>query len=151
MADLSLMRATRWTLARIWLFGIPAALTAVVGYLLFWVPFQATDRVVRLFRAAHTEVSSYKLLVGIVIYTLWVSLVAAVAGLVAGPLVGFALVMLVPAVGMVGLTIRERWRGFWADARRFFLLRSRSEQVRSLHDDQAKLARGLKAMYDQML
>ncbi|MCZ6707931.1 MAG: lysophospholipid acyltransferase family protein, partial [Chloroflexi bacterium] len=111
-ADLSLMRATRWTLARIWLFGIPAALIAVVGYLSFWVPFQATDRVVRLFRADHTEVSSYKLLVGIVIYTLWVSLVAAVAGLVAGPLVGFALVMLAPAVGIVGLAIRERWRGF---------------------------------------
>ena len=118
---------------------------------MFWVPFQATRRTVGLFRTDPDQLSTYKLLVGIAIYTLWVLLVVAVAGLVAGPLVGLAVLLLMPTVGMVGLTIRERWRGFWADARRFFLLRSRGEQVRSLHDHQAKLAQRLKALYDEML
>ncbi len=150
-ADVSLKRATRWTLARIPLFAIPATLTAVVGYLLFWVPYQATGRIVGLFRTDPGQLSTYKLLVGIATYALWVLLVAAVAGLVAGALVGLAILPLMPTVGMVGLTIRERWRGLWADARRFFLLQSRGKQVRSLHDHQAKLAQRLKALYDETL
>lgn len=133
-ADVSLKRATRWTIARIPLFAIPATLTAVVGYLSFWVPYQATGRIVGLFRTGPEQLSTYKLLVGIATYTLWVLLVAAVAGLVVGSLVGLVILPLMPTVGMVGLTIRERWRGLWADARRFFLLRSRGKQVRSLHD-----------------
>jgi hypothetical protein len=50
---------------------------------------------------------------------------------------------------MTGLTVRERWRGSWEDARRFLLLRSRRDLVTTLQAEQADLAARLQRLYDR--
>ncbi|MDH4046301.1 MAG: hypothetical protein OEW06_17775 [Gemmatimonadota bacterium] len=42
-------------------------------------------------------------------------------------------------MGMLGLVVRERWRGAWDDARRFLLLRSRRDLVAQLGDERHAL------------
>jgi hypothetical protein len=49
---------------------------------------------------------------------------------------------------MVGLVLRDRWRGAWSDARRFFLLRSRRDLVTVLQAEQRDLAERLQALYE---
>jgi hypothetical protein len=47
---------------------------------------------------------------------------------------------------MVGLVVRERWRGAWHDAQRFFLLRSRGRLVAQLRDERHQLGARLDAL-----
>jgi len=76
-------------------------------------------------------------------------LLAVVAGFSQGPSAVLAVLLVVPVVGMAGLVIRERWRGAWIDARRFFLLRSRQDLVATLRDRQRELAERFKLLYEE--
>jgi len=85
------------------------------------------------------ERSTWKLLVGIGAYATWAAAVT-VAGAVWFRLWGAAAVVVgMPVVGMVGLVVRERWRGAWRDVRRFFLLRSRRALVAQLREQRSAL------------
>jgi len=46
----------------------------------------------------------------------------------------------------LGLIVRERWRGAWADARRFFRLRSRHGLVTQLRKQRRALGTQLDAL-----
>jgi hypothetical protein len=95
------------------------------------------------------ERSSWKLLLGAAIYGVWLAVLALALGPWWGP-TGVATALLgAPTVGMTGLVIRERWRGAWSDARRFFLLRSRRDLVATLREQQRALAERLKALYQE--
>jgi hypothetical protein len=74
--------------------------------------------------------------------------VAALAAITWGPRAGLLALVGVPCVGMVGLVLRDRWRGAWSDARRFFLLRSRRDLVTVLQAEQRDLAERLQALYE---
>lgn len=148
-ADLGLGRALRWTVRRAHLLLPLAALVAVAGMTLFYPPYRATGWIVRRFSLKEDERSTWKLLVGIGVYGIWVAAVAAVAALAWGWRGVVCVLLGVPAVGMIGLAVRERWRGAWHDARRFFLLRSRRDLVSTLQAEQADLAARLQALYHQ--
>jgi hypothetical protein len=49
---------------------------------------------------------------------------------------------------VAGQRLRERWRGAWDDARRFFLVRSRPDLVRTLGRDQAEIFQEIRALFD---
>ena len=82
-------------------------------------------------------------------YVSWVLALAALAGFVRGAIGGLATLALAPTIGMIGLVIRERWRGAWNEARRFFLLRSRRDLVATLRERQHALAERLKSLYQE--
>jgi glycerol-3-phosphate O-acyltransferase/dihydroxyacetone phosphate acyltransferase len=137
----------RWAVRR-YLLVMPLALTlAAAGFVLFFPPYWLTGRVVARVRLDPDERSTWKLLLGGACYGLWVLALAGVAALVRGAVAGLATLALAPTIGMIGLVIRERWRGAWSEARRFFLLRSRRDLVSALRIRQHALAERLRALY----
>jgi len=148
-ADVGLTHGLFWGVRRMHLLMPLAILLAVAGVVAFWPPYRATGLVVDRVRLKPDEKSTWKLLVGIALYTLWVLLLAVLAALRWGLAGGLALLLGLPAVGMLGLTVRERWHGAWTDARRFFLLRSRGELVETLRQTQHDLGLRLQALYDR--
>jgi hypothetical protein len=84
--------------------------------------------------------STWKLLIGAVLYALWLLALTVVAGTTFGWLGAFLTMVSVPLVAMAGLTVRENWQHAWDDARRFFLLRSRGSLVAKLREEQKQLA-----------
>jgi hypothetical protein len=92
------------------------------------------------------------MLVGIGVYAGWVTAVAVGAAVTTaegawrGLVVGGAVLLGMPVIGMVGLVVRERWRGAWRDAQRFFLLRSRGRLVAQLRDERHQLGARLDAL-----
>jgi glycerol-3-phosphate O-acyltransferase/dihydroxyacetone phosphate acyltransferase len=138
-----------WGVRRIHLLLPLAILPAAAGFVAFWPPYRATGLVVDRVRLQPDEKSTWKLLVGIALYKLWLLLLVVLGVLWWGLAGGIALLLGIPAVGMLGLTVRERWRGAWSDARRFFLLRSRGELVETLRQTQHELGLRLQALYDR--
>lgn len=145
-ADVGTGTGIRWAARRVHLllpFGI---VLAVVGAAVFWVPYQLTGIVVNRLRLEQDVRSTWKLLIGVVLYALWLVLLVVAAGIAFGGLAAAMVATLVPAVAMSGLAVRERWRAAWDDARRFFLLRARHSMIESLRERQHLLASRLDAM-----
>lgn len=150
VTDLRLQQSLRWTLRRLYLLGPPSLAAAVVGLLLFWIPYRLTGVVAGRLPGTVDVRSTYKLLAGILFYGLWtLTLVATAAGLGGIAWAGGVLVV-VPATGVVGLWVRERWRGAWTDARKFVLLRSRRRLVDGLRQRQHELAQRLREVYQEL-
>jgi hypothetical protein len=156
-AEASGGRAIRWAAGKLYLLAPLALVAALAGFLAFYVPYRLTGMIVDRVRLKTDEKSTWKMLVGIGVYAVWVVAIAvAVAATGASdttgtmaatgggwwrPLaLGLGVLLVLPAVGMLGLVVRERWRGAWDDARRFFRLRSRADLVAQLRDERQALA-----------
>ena len=126
--------------------GLLAA-TWVVGWLLFWTPYRLTGLFVDRIQRPADQRSTYNLLVGIGVYAVWVLALAAAGAVTFNAWAGLGVLLGVPAVGMAGLVIRERWRGAWGDVRRFILLRTRRELVDTLRAAQRELGVRLDSLY----
>ena len=137
-----------WAVRRMHLLGIPAAILAVAGYLLFRIPYVITEMLARLGRPKADQVSTFQLMVGVPVYLLWGVGLCIAIGWRWGLWAGAAAVLLLPLVGFTGLWIRERWQTALGDIRRFFLMRSRRGQVTELKRGQADLAGQLKELYE---
>ncbi len=152
-ADLALdttgRTAVGWATLRIPLLLPPWVAVAAVGWLLFVVPYQLTGVVVDRFTLERDTRSSWKLLIGAALYTVWVVALAVVVGLWLGWWLAGVTVLLVPVIGLAGLLVRERWYGAWADVRRWALLRSRRRLVASLRQTQHELGRRLDDLFTQ--
>jgi 1-acyl-sn-glycerol-3-phosphate acyltransferase len=145
-ADVSARRGVRWSAGKLYLLAPFALVVAVVGWALFLVPYRVTGWIVDRVRLEVDERSTWKMLVGIGVYATWVGAVGAVSGAGRGALVGGVVLLGMPVIGMVGLVVRERWRGAWRDVRRFFLLRSRGRLVAQLRDERHQLGARLDAL-----
>jgi 1-acyl-sn-glycerol-3-phosphate acyltransferase len=149
VADVGASRGIWWGVRRAHLMGPLALALAAAGFLLFVVPYQVTGRLVASRRLEVDQVSTWKLLLGIAVYAGWLVLLAAAGAAIVGPVGAAAALLGVPAVGMLGLLVRERWRGAWSDARRFFLLRSRRDLLDSLRAAQRDLGARLQRAHDE--
>ena len=138
-----------WTLRRLPLLGPPIVLLAVLSAVVFWVPFQLTDRIVATIGPGEDQRSTYKVLVGALVHLFWILLLAGMAWRFMGPWVALAVMVILPVSGLVGQWVRERWRGAWSDARRYLLLRSRRELNRQLQAEQRTLADRLHQTYEE--
>ena len=147
VADVSLGRAAGWAARRVALVMPLAAAIAIAGVLLFWVPYRLTGFVVDRMQRPPDQRSTYKLLVGIVLYAVWVVALAALGAATLNLWAGLAVLVGAPALGMSGLIVRERWRGAGTDVRRFLLLRSRRTLVDALRAAQRDLGVRLNALY----
>jgi hypothetical protein len=119
-----------------------ALLTAVI----FWPPYKVTGLIVDRLPLKRDVRSTWKLLLGIVLYAIWLILLVWFMGAMLGWWAALASVVVIPGVAMAGLHVRENWRATWDDVRRFFLLRSRGDLVDRLREEQRDLATRLDAI-----
>ncbi len=147
-SDRSLRTAMRATFRNAILLGPPAFLAATAGGVIFYVPRQLTGTLADIASPEPDRRSTYQLLIGAGLYTLWTLLWAVAAGVVAGPLWALAVAVGVPAVGVLGRLGRERWAGAWDDVRKFFTLRSRRALTKELAEEQRMLADDFQVLYE---
>jgi 1-acyl-sn-glycerol-3-phosphate acyltransferase len=149
VADVRATRGVTWAARRVHLLLPLGIVLAVVGAVLFWIPYRLTGVIVDRLRLLEDVRSTWKLLVGIVLYSLWLLALVLVAGTTFGWLAALLTMVGVPVVAMAGLLVRERWQFAWDDARRFFLLRSRGSLVAKLREEQKRLAERLDILVSQ--
>ncbi len=142
-ADVRASRGVQWAARRFHLFMPLGVVLALTGAVLFWVPYQVTGVIVARLGLERDVRSTWKLLIGIVLYAAWLALLASLAGARFGLAGVVACLAGVPAVAISGLLVRERWQSSWSDARRFFLLRARRDMIGTLRQRQGDLARRL--------
>ncbi len=147
VANIGLGRGAGWAARRVPLVMPLAAAVAIAGLVLFWVPYHLTGFVVDRMRRPTDQRSTYKLLVGIALYAVWVVALSVIGAATFNAWSGLGLLVGAPALGMAGLVIRERWRGAGSDVQRFLLLRSRRELVDALRTAQRDLGVRLNALY----
>ena len=145
-ADLATNKTVEWAARRLYLLLPFGAVFALVGAVLFWPPYKLTGIIVDRLRLPRDVLSTWKLLIGIVLYLIWLVVVVWFIGATVGWWAALASVVLIPAVALAGLHVRENWRSTWDDVRRFFLLRSRADLVGKLREEQRLLARRLEAL-----
>lgn len=143
VGDTSGGRVLRWAVLQVPLLMPLALMVAAAGWLLFLVPYHLTGWVVDRFRLEPDTRSTWKLMIGGLLYLAWVLLLAVLGAMRWNWWMGIVVMLVVPMVGMAGLLVRERWRDSWRDARRWLLLRSRRRLVESLRDEQQRLAEAL--------
>jgi glycerol-3-phosphate O-acyltransferase/dihydroxyacetone phosphate acyltransferase len=148
-AQADLASGLRWAVSRYFLAMPLAVLLGVAGFILFFPPYRLTGLAVDRLHLDPDERSTWKLMLGASIYAAWLLILAAGAWLRWGLPAVPALLVAVPAVGMSGLLIRERWRGAWSDARKFFLIRSRRDLIATLRAEQRALAERLMTLYQE--
>lgn len=113
---------------------------AVASWFAFLVPYHLTGFVTGRLNLTDDIRSTWKALVGAAIYLLWMVALMTLAWHYSGWPLAFLVLIVLPVIGVIGLMIRERWYGAWADARRFLLFRSRRSLIASLGERQRDLA-----------
>lgn len=150
----SAKRGVGWAAGKLHLLGPLAFALALSGLVMFYVPYRLTGTIVARVRLKQDETSTWKMLVGFAVYAVWVlllsGLVAGVTGGRSGIALGLAALVGLPAMGMSGLIVRERWNGAWDDARRFFLLRARRSLVAQLRADRHDLGIRLDVLHQRL-
>ncbi|HEX6059015.1 MAG TPA: 1-acyl-sn-glycerol-3-phosphate acyltransferase [Gemmatimonadaceae bacterium] len=122
-----------------------AALLAVLGAAIYWLPYRATGWVADRAGPAEDIRSTWKLLAGALLHVAWTVLLAALAAWSGGWVAGAAALVLLPVLALLALHTLERWGRAREDARRFFALR-RGARLADLRARQRALAERLRAL-----
>jgi glycerol-3-phosphate O-acyltransferase / dihydroxyacetone phosphate acyltransferase len=140
--------AVRWTLRQL-PFAAAAALAAI-GAALYWLPYRATGWVADRAGPAVDIRSTWKLLVGALLHTVWTILLATLIAWLAGWPAGIASLVALPMLAVLAVAVRERWVRAREDARRWFLLR-RGPRLADLRARQRALAERLRALREEVV
>ncbi|HLS46887.1 MAG TPA: 1-acyl-sn-glycerol-3-phosphate acyltransferase [Gemmatimonadales bacterium] len=146
--DLSNRNALSWSLRRIPLVLFPVIVVGIAGWLLWWPVYRLTGLLADPVASGRDVQASYRLFGGALLYLLWVGALAIIAGLWFGLPAGILTALGVPALGVAGLWIRERWHAAWLDVRRYFLLRGRHSPLRDLRRRQWEIAERLDSLLE---
>jgi glycerol-3-phosphate O-acyltransferase/dihydroxyacetone phosphate acyltransferase len=138
--DIRIRTALRWTLGRLYLLGPPSLLIALLGFVLFFVPYRTTGFIAKRSGADDAEISTWKLFIGTTFYSVWIGLLSALILFRFGVLAGISFLLLAPVIGATGLWLRERWRGASNEMRLFFRVRGRADLINGLRRRQAEIA-----------
>lgn len=133
--------SVRWAMRRALL--LPSVQAALAGYVLYRAPNVATALVTKAMAPAEDRLSTYKVLVGFITHAIWTILLAVIVGFVVNPVVGLAALAGIPLFGVMGLRLREGWKGAGRDVRRFYTLKARRVLMDELREEQSRLAKGL--------
>ncbi|MFO7586942.1 MAG: lysophospholipid acyltransferase family protein [Gemmatimonadota bacterium] len=120
--------AVGWTIRALLYFLIGGPIAAA-GHVVFFVPYQAVDRVAMRPGVPDDVRSTWKLLGGAALYLGWCVMLALAVGAWLGVRAGLAAVVGLPVLALVTLAVRERWRDSREALRRYLVLR-RSGAVR---------------------
>lgn len=140
-ADSDLVGAVRWSARRL---ALPLwVLIAWLGAALFWPPYRLTEVLVGRSPADGSGRASVKLVTGAILFVLWIAALTAALWLLAGWRAGAAAMLMLPLLAVTTIVLLEKSGGALRDARRFFLLRSRSSALGQLRTRQAALGKRL--------
>jgi glycerol-3-phosphate O-acyltransferase / dihydroxyacetone phosphate acyltransferase len=141
--------AIRWTLRNLVFFGVAAPL-ALLGWLVFLIPWTVLKHAEPRFRLEADRRATYRVLGGSAAFGGWVLLLALGARYGLGWRPAMILLAILPLLGFLTLAIRDRWRGAISDLQRFLILRGRSDlrtrllvRQRELADEIRRLQRRL--------
>ena len=118
------------------LLGAPLAL---LGSVLWYLPYVLPRFIVSRMKLEVEAVATYKLATGFFIWPLFVALYAYSAWRLGGVKAALATAVIAPALGFIALAWRERWDRFREDARLFFRVLSRRDVAQRLAEDRAAL------------
>lgn len=146
-ADDRLRAALRWSLQRLFLFGTPFVVVAVLSMVVFWIPNWLTRLAVAHLDPPTDRQSTYKVTIGAPLHAIWILGVGLGVAMWVGWLGGVITVIVLAPLAVVGRRIREAWRAAWKDVRRFILIRSRWTLIEELRAEQERLGDRLDALH----
>ena len=132
----------RWSARQLTFFAIAGAV-AMVGTVVFYLPYRATDAAVSRLETTPDLRATYRTLGGALFFALWILVIALVTGLVAGLASGLAALFVLPVIALLTLGALDRWRDAKSVTRRFLLLRTHAELRQELVGRQSQIARRL--------
>jgi len=141
--------AVRWTLGNLLFFGFTLPL-ALVGTLVFWLPWTLVQRAEPRFRLTPDRRATYRVLGSTVMCGAWVLVIAALTMEFRGWRPALALLLLLPLTGFLTLRIRTRWRTAVADLRRFLVLRGHQDVRTRLLEAQRALALSIRELQNRI-
>ncbi|HEX8394615.1 MAG TPA: lysophospholipid acyltransferase family protein [Longimicrobium sp.] len=141
--------AARWVArqANVLRLLLPAAL---VGIVLYWIPYRLTGFAEARARPSDDIRATYKTLVGGVLLLIWTAMLAGVAGWMWGWTAGIAAVVLLPLLACATLWSVESWNHASGEARRFLLRARRAEAIDDLRSRQRALAQRLAELWERV-
>lgn len=141
--DTRVAPAAAWALRRLTVVAVAQFAVAVAAIVLFWIPYEVTGFVAGRLAPDKDTVSTFRVLTGAVVFTLWILALAAVATLQAGWWIGAAMLLAMPVIAITGLYALERWRHTFTRVRRWMLLRRQDPRILGLRERQHELAQRL--------
>jgi glycerol-3-phosphate O-acyltransferase/dihydroxyacetone phosphate acyltransferase len=134
--------ALRWTVRQ--LPSVALALLAALGCLVFWPPYRLTDVIATTTVSRPGARSTARLLYGLVVFAIWITLLAALAWWTGGLVAGLASLVALPIWSLAALRVRDQWYEWRSEMRRFFLRRERAALIQELQARQLALAERLR-------
>ncbi len=141
--------AWRWTLLQFGFFGLAIPL-AIIGTLIFIIPWKIVGWAEPRFELPPDRRATYIVLGGGTALVIWILLIAGGTFYLAGWRWALGALVILPALGLLTLRIRERWRDAVEDLRRFLLLKGRSDVRSKLLARQRTLAERIRALQDRL-
>jgi glycerol-3-phosphate O-acyltransferase / dihydroxyacetone phosphate acyltransferase len=132
--------------------GIVALLlvpAAVIGFALFWVPYQVTGLVARRATSERDVAATAKVFVGAGVYTAWLLVIAIAVGTLLGSRAAILAAVLIPALAVAGLFAIERETAVADTIRAWWFLRRARRQTRArLKETRTELAALMEEIYE---
>lgn len=146
VVDVGLGEAIRWLALR-----LPFLLlwpVSMLGTLLFWIPRELTGRLAAWTAAKEGEdaLVTYRVLIGAVVFLLWIGAIGAAVGTRLGWMAGLLAVMLQPPWAFAALAVGERRQRMFGIVRRYLLRTRERERVALLRERQRALAERLREL-----
>jgi hypothetical protein len=146
--DVTLGAAMRWLLKRIIL--LPLLPISILGAIFFWIPKQITVRVAAWVAAKEGDdaVVTHRVLLGGVVFPLWIAATSAIVGSRWGWMAGVLLAMVQPVWAFAALAVGERRQVMWTAVRRYLLRRMIGDRLEPLRARQRALASKLRELLE---
>jgi hypothetical protein len=142
-------QAARWMLRKLPL--VPLFPISFIGALYFWVPKQlavwGADWTAR--REGDDTVVTHRILVGGVVFPLWMLVTSIALGRWFGWSVGLLALLLQPAWAFAALAVGERRQAMWTAIRRYMLRRFIGDRLDALRAAQRELAQKLRVLLER--
>lgn len=138
-----------WLMRRLPLGGVVPLAVLAVGTAVFVVPYRLTAIVEKRARPRDDVRATHKLLAGLIVFPVWIVLLALVLASIAGLWAGILALLGLPALGLFTLGLHEQWREAGAEATRYLTIRRRREMIEPMREAQRELAVRLKAVLEQ--
>jgi 1-acyl-sn-glycerol-3-phosphate acyltransferase len=122
---------------------------AVIGFVLFWVPYQVTGLLARRATSERDVAATAKVFIGAGAYATWLLVISAGLGMRLGAGAGILAALLIPALAVAGLFAIERETAVADTIRAWWFLRRARRQTRArLKEARGELAALLDEIYD---
>lgn len=121
---------------------------ALVGVILFWLPYRATGWMEARARPSRDIRATFKVLVGAALHAAWTVALALAIGWRWGWGAGVAALVALPLLAFLTVVILEMWRRASGEAHRFVLRRRRADAIAEVRARQRALAERLAALWE---